>query len=135
MGVHVARRELRGRRWLPPLGIAGLVLLFTMDRAFKFQAVLSQPEGATQRRTGFVHEAVASDYDDLDGCKAYLCGPPLMLQAVQKMLDELGVPEEQWVYLHGCADAHDHWYISDRHNFYTSPAMRVFSAKTRAATC
>jgi acetyl-CoA C-acetyltransferase len=38
---------------------------------------------------------------------------------------ELGIPEDRWVYLHGCADAHDHWYISDRHNFHSSPAMRV----------
>jgi acetyl-CoA C-acetyltransferase len=43
---------------------------------------------------------------------------------------ELGIPEHRWVYLHGCADAHDHWYISDRHNFYTSPAMRVVGRET-----
>ena len=23
---------------------------------------------------------------------------------------KLGVPESKWVFLHGCADAHDHWY-------------------------
>lgn len=38
---------------------------------------------------------------------------------------ELGIAEDRWVYLHGCADAYDHWYISDRHNFHSSPAMRV----------
>lgn len=38
---------------------------------------------------------------------------------------ELGISEDRWVYLHGCADAYDHWYISDRHNFHSSPAMHV----------
>ncbi|MGB7181346.1 MAG: acetyl-CoA acetyltransferase [Burkholderiaceae bacterium] len=35
----------------------------------------------------------------------------------------LGINPEQFVYLHGCADAHDHWYITDRRDFYSSPAM------------
>src|SRR5689334_15513154 len=38
---------------------------------------------------------------------------------------ELGVPEEKWVYLHGCADAHDIWNPIDRQNFHSSPAMRL----------
>ena len=38
---------------------------------------------------------------------------------------ELGVPKEQWVYLHGCADAADLWNPIDRQNFYSSPAMRL----------
>src|SRR5262245_114563 len=42
----------------------------------------------------------------------------------------LGIPEDRWVYLHGCADAHDHWYISDRHNYHSSPAMRVVARET-----
>jgi len=38
---------------------------------------------------------------------------------------ELGVPEGKWVYLHGCADASDLWYPSDRQDFHSSPAMRL----------
>jgi acetyl-CoA C-acetyltransferase len=37
---------------------------------------------------------------------------------------ELGVPEEKWVYLHGCADAADLWHPLDRQDFHSSPAMR-----------
>ena len=33
---------------------------------------------------------------------------------------ELGIPRTKWVYLHGCADAYDHWYISDRINHYVT---------------
>ena len=52
----------------------------------RVQIVLSEPEGRTDRRTGFVHEAVAADFDDLDGCKAYLAGPPVMVEAATEML-------------------------------------------------
>ena len=38
---------------------------------------------------------------------------------------ELGVPEDRWVYLHGCADAADLWHPIDRQNFHSSPAMRL----------
>lgn len=38
---------------------------------------------------------------------------------------ELGVPEDRWVYLHGCADANELWHVSERQNFYSSPAIRT----------
>ena len=38
---------------------------------------------------------------------------------------ELGVPEDRWVYLHGCADAADLWHPLNRQNFHSSPAMRL----------
>jgi acetyl-CoA C-acetyltransferase len=38
---------------------------------------------------------------------------------------ELGVPQDKWVYLHGCADAADLWHPLDRQNFHSSPAMRL----------
>ena len=36
---------------------------------------------------------------------------------------ELGIPEERWVYLWGCGDANDKWFVSDRVNLYSSPAI------------
>ncbi len=38
---------------------------------------------------------------------------------------ELGIPEDRWVYLLGCGDAVDHWWVSERANYYTSPAIRA----------
>jgi acetyl-CoA C-acetyltransferase len=38
---------------------------------------------------------------------------------------ELGVPEDRWVYLHGCGDAIEKWFISDRINYHSSPAIRA----------
>lgn len=36
----------------------------------------------------------------------------------------LGIPESKWVYLHGCADANEITNVSERQNYYTSPAMQ-----------
>ena len=41
----------------------------------------------------------------------------------------LGIAEHKWVYLHGCADAHDQWYTSERAHLSRSPAMRAASQK------
>lgn len=43
------------------------------------------------------------------------------------MARELGIPESRWVYLHGCADAHDQWYTTERVELTGSPAMRAAS--------
>lgn len=38
---------------------------------------------------------------------------------------ELGIPESKWVYVRGCGDANDHWFVSDRRDFHSSPAIRL----------
>jgi acetyl-CoA C-acetyltransferase len=48
-----------------------------------------------------------------------------VLIASEAKARELGVPEDKWVYLHGCADAADLWFPLDRQNFHSSPAMRL----------
>jgi ferredoxin-NAD(P)+ reductase (naphthalene dioxygenase ferredoxin-specific) len=56
-----------------------------------FIPVLSEPSAATGRRTGLVHEAVARDFDELDGCKAYLAGPPVMVEAASRLFEARGI--------------------------------------------
>jgi naphthalene 1,2-dioxygenase ferredoxin reductase component len=61
----------------------------------KFVPVLSAAEpGASGRRVGFLHEAVAADFADLDGCKAYLAGPPPMVEAATIMMLDRGARRE-----------------------------------------
>jgi acetyl-CoA C-acetyltransferase len=38
---------------------------------------------------------------------------------------QLGIPEERWVYLWGCGDARDRWFVSERPNYHTSPGMKA----------
>jgi len=67
---------------------------------FSFHVALSDPleRDNWDGPTGFIHQVVLDNYlknhPEPEECEYYLCGPPLMLAAVQKMLDELGVPEE-----------------------------------------
>ncbi|MBV9040554.1 MAG: acetyl-CoA acetyltransferase [Acidimicrobiia bacterium] len=36
-----------------------------------------------------------------------------------------GVPEDKWVFPWSGSDAHDHWFVSERDNLHSSPAIRL----------
>ena len=77
---------------------------------FKFHVVLSEPleeDGWNEKKTkddegdgflGFVHNAVIEhhlkDHEAPEDIEVYFCGPPLMNQAVIKMVDDWGIPDE-----------------------------------------
>jgi len=68
------------------------VELATKHPNLHFIPVLSEGEGdGLARRCGLVHEAVAADFDELDGCKAYLAGPPVMVEAATKLFERRGM--------------------------------------------
>jgi len=45
---------------------------------------------------------------------------------------ELGIPESKWMFLHGCGDASDIWFVSERVNYHSSPAIRTIGRKAFA---
>jgi CDP-4-dehydro-6-deoxyglucose reductase/ferredoxin-NAD(P)+ reductase (naphthalene dioxygenase ferredoxin-specific) len=51
--------------------------------------VISEPEADCVHRTGLVTDAVAEDHADLDGAKAYIAGPPAMVEAALDLLQGL----------------------------------------------
>jgi CDP-4-dehydro-6-deoxyglucose reductase/ferredoxin-NAD(P)+ reductase (naphthalene dioxygenase ferredoxin-specific) len=59
---------------------------------FSYHVVLSEQLGAAGRRYGLVHEAVAQDIADFAGYKAYLAGPPVMVEAATALLESRGLP-------------------------------------------
>lgn len=67
---------------------------------FQFNLALSEPrsEDNWDGYTGFIHQVVYDNYlgrhEDPDEVEYYLCGPPMMNDAVLKMLYDLGVPDE-----------------------------------------
>lgn len=67
---------------------------------FKFNIALSEPvpEDNWQGYTGFIHQVLYEQYlskhETPEDNEYYLCGPPMMNEAVQKMLYDLGVPDE-----------------------------------------
>lgn len=48
--------------------------------------VLSAPDGSGRRRTGFLAQALDEDFEDFTGMKAYLCGPPVMIETCRRVL-------------------------------------------------
>jgi acetyl-CoA C-acetyltransferase len=44
----------------------------------------------------------------------------------------LGVAEDQWVYLHGCADVQEKWQVSERVNYHSSPAIKLLGEQALA---
>ncbi|MBW6537247.1 MAG: NADH:ubiquinone reductase (Na(+)-transporting) subunit F [Mariniphaga sp.] len=67
---------------------------------FDFQLALSEPlpEDKWDGPTGFIHQVIFDNYlskhEEPEEIDYYLCGPPMMNDAVQKMLYNLGVPDE-----------------------------------------
>lgn len=77
---------------------------------FQFHIVLSEPlpeDNWKEKKSiddegdgflGFVHQAVIDHYlskhDEPEEIELYFCGPPLMNQAVQKMGEDFGIPDE-----------------------------------------
>ena len=67
---------------------------------FKFNIGLSEPlpEDNWKGYEGFIHQVIIDNYlknhPEPEEIEYYLCGPPLMNDAVLKMLDNYGVPEE-----------------------------------------
>jgi Na+-transporting NADH:ubiquinone oxidoreductase subunit F len=67
---------------------------------FSYHVALSdpQPEDDWDGLVGFIHQVTYDQYlenhPDPDEIEYYICGPPMMLEAVQKMLDSLGVEPE-----------------------------------------
>lgn len=67
---------------------------------FDWHVALSDPlpEDNWNGHTGFIHQVVLENYLENhpapEDCEYYICGPPLMLQAVLRMLEDLGVEPE-----------------------------------------
>ncbi|MCA9432599.1 MAG: NADH:ubiquinone reductase (Na(+)-transporting) subunit F, partial [Candidatus Omnitrophica bacterium] len=71
---------------------------------FSYNLALSAPlpEDNWEGPTGFIHQVLLDNYlkdhPDPGEIEYYLCGPPMMIDAVQRMLDDLGVEPEMIAY-------------------------------------
>jgi len=78
--------------------------------------------GPDNRYIGFPYPKYCNAIMDVDQGAALL-----MTSAAEAR--RLGVPDEKLVYLHGCGDATDHWFISERVDYRSSPAIRVMGQR------
>ncbi len=95
------------------------------DRRDGFDADTISQAGAGNPYIGF-------PYTRLMNANAFIDQAAAVILTSVGQAKALGIPRSQWVFLHGCADAHDHWYISDRRDFHSSPAIRTVYERTFA---
>lgn len=96
--------------WYGARGLVDLYYADDMERLarehdnFTWHVALSDPAPGDrwEGETGFIHDVVyrrhLQAHPDPAACEYYLCGPPLMIEAVQAMLGRLGVPDENVFY-------------------------------------
>ena len=71
---------------------------------FDYTIALSdpKPEDNWTGSTGFIHQVIfdnyLKDHESPEDIEYYLCGPPMMTEAIVKMLDSIGVPSENIMY-------------------------------------
>lgn len=69
-------------------GLQQLDALMKAHPRLSHHVVLSAANGSTAYRQGFLHEAIAADIDRMAGWKAYVAGPPVMVEAVGQVCRE-----------------------------------------------
>jgi len=105
-----------------------------MGRLFHRLAVVARANPLATRRDGYSAEQLSTISDD----NRWICFPYPRLMNANAIIDqaaavlmtsvekarEWGIPEDRWVFLHGCADGTDTWVVSERTRLDASPAIR-----------
>ena len=102
----------------------------------RFAAVARDNPLAT-RRKGYSAEQIAEvnaenpfvgfPYTKLMTASVFVDQSAAFIVVSEARADELGIPQDKRVYLHGEAHAHNTWFVSDRERLDQSPAMRLTS--------
>jgi acetyl-CoA C-acetyltransferase len=113
-----------------------------MGALFARFAAVAAANPRADRRTAFTGEQIATvsvdnpyigfPYTRLMNANAFIDQAAAVIVTSAAVADDFGVPADRRVYLHGYADAHDHWYVSDRVDFHSSPAMRLVAREALA---
>jgi acetyl-CoA C-acetyltransferase len=105
-----------------------------MGRLFERLAAVAQANPLATRRKGYDARELATISED----NRWICFPYPRLMNANAIIDqaaailvtsvekarEWGIPQERWVFLHGCADGIDTWVVSERDRLDSSPAIR-----------
>lgn len=105
-----------------------------MGRLFARLAEVAKANPLATRREGYSAERLSTISPD----NRWICFPYPRLMNSNAMIDqssavlvtsvekarEWGIPQDRWVFLHGCADGTDTWVVSERDRLDASPAIR-----------
>ena len=108
--------------------------LRSMGRLFARFAQVAAANPLATRREGFSAERLSTvddmnrwigfPYPRLMNSNAFIDQAAALVMTSVGEARRLGIPESKWVFLHGCADGHDHWYLSERVELHVSAALR-----------
>ena len=105
-----------------------------MGRLFERLAAVAKNNPLATRRQGYSAEQLSAVSDE----NRWICFPYPRLMNANAIIDqaaavlitsvekarEWGIPQDRWVFLHGCADGTDTWVVSERERLDASPAIR-----------
>lgn len=110
-----------------------------MGKLFAHFAKVAASNPLATRREGYSAEQLATvdnenrwigfPYPRLMNANAFIDQSAALVMTSVGEARRSGIDESKWVYLHGCADGNDHWYVSDRLHLGSSPAIRNGSRK------
>jgi acetyl-CoA C-acetyltransferase len=113
-----------------------------MSHLFARFAAVARGNPLATRRAGYTAEEIATctasnpiigfPYTKLMTANAYVDQAAALIVCSSGKADELGIASSKRVYLHGCVQGDDHWYVTERWNLHSSPAIRQVVAKTFA---
>jgi CDP-4-dehydro-6-deoxyglucose reductase/ferredoxin-NAD(P)+ reductase (naphthalene dioxygenase ferredoxin-specific) len=88
---------------------------------FHYRVLLSEPSQPTARPVGTPVDAVAADFSGLEGFKAYIAGPPALVEAAVQLVLGLGL---------GAADVHADPFYSEREMAERAATARAAATST-----
>ena len=108
--------------------------MLAMGRLFERLAKVAHDNPLATRRQGYSAHELATISDD----NRWICFPYPRLMNANAIIDQAAavlltsvekarewrIPEDRWVFLHGCADGVDTWVVSERDHLDASPAIR-----------
>jgi len=113
-----------------------------LGKLFARFAKVARDNPLATRRKGYGPEEIVAvsaenpiigfPYTKLMNASAYVDMSAAVIVCSAAKADELRVPEATRVYLHGCAQGDDHWYLTERWNLHSSPAINRIAARTFA---
>ncbi len=113
-----------------------------MGRLFARFAAVAKANPLATRRAGYSAEEIATvtdqnprigfPYTKLMCASVYVDQSAAVLVCSAAKADELGIAEAKRVYLHGCAQGDDHWYVTERRDLHSSPAIHEVARRTFA---
>jgi acetyl-CoA C-acetyltransferase len=108
--------------------------LQAMGRLFARFAAIAAANPLAARRVAYSAERLATvddenrwigfPYPRLMVSHAYVDQAAALIITSVGEARRLGIPQAKWVFLHGCADAHDHWFVSERLRLDASLGIR-----------